>query len=110
MRQVRDVIMDAIVLTASANSAAIDTSNLLMVSIQAVVAGTAAGTLKIVASNDASPTNWSDISGATVAIADTGVYFIPKTELSYRWIRLVYTRTSHTGSPTMSVNFNGIGF
>lgn len=96
---------------ATAVSGAIPVPQALTCSVQCVGAGTMVGVLKIQASNDvANPlngeviTNWSDISGATVAVSAAGVFLIPKTELSYNAIRIVYTKTSSTGTPTISAN------
>ena len=64
--------------------------------------------MKLQASNDEQPdlrnagwvpTNWSDISGATVAISGAGAFLIPKTDLCYQWVRVVYTN-SGTGTQT----------
>jgi hypothetical protein len=104
--------------TSSQNGGAIDANQLICASFQAVFADiTAVGTVKVQASNDInttgynsnnfSPTNWSDISGATVAVSAGGVVLIPKFDLSYQWIRAVYTRTSG-GSTTVVVNMNAL--
>lgn len=104
-------------ITASAgatfSTAAIPTKFVLYASVQSTFSGGGAplGVLKVQASNDqpstGDPQNWSDIAGITVNISADGVFFIPKFDLSYEWIRLVYTRTSGTG--TASIRIKSIG-
>ena len=78
--------------------------------MQANVTGTMAGTLKLQFSNDtgASPTLWSDIPSASIAVANTGTYIIAKTDLCYANIRLAYVRTSGSGTITANVNTQGV--
>ncbi len=86
------------------------------ISAQAVVTGSgAAGTLKLQVSNDpvqspqlSSPTNWSDISGASVAISGAGVILIPKTEICYNWARFV-TSTTAAGVQTITTVADSAG-
>ncbi len=111
MRQVNDNVIQTQA-AATVNSQAIPALNLLYCSAQINATGAAAGTLKFQASNDepvgylAQPTHWSDIPGATVAVSASGSFLIPKIELSYQFIRLVYT---NTGTGTISVVFKAIG-
>lgn len=99
---------------ATVTTAAVNAANLLYVSVQLTATGSAAGNLKIQVSNDYTddtnpnfaPTNFSDLSGATVTVSGAGVYLIPKTDLSYQYIRLVYT---NSGTGTISVMLKGIG-
>ena len=77
---------------------------------------TANGTVKIQMSNDVNsygafqgsfqPTNWTDISGASVSVA-SGVASNPIviSQMCFRWIRAVYTRSSG-GSSTLAVQIN----
>lgn len=95
------------------SSAAIDAENLFQVSAQiATTGGASAGTLKMQASNDdptaggAAPTNWNDVSGASVVVNAAGAFLIPKTEICYQYIRFVYTAT---GGGTISVRVKGLG-
>lgn len=80
-------------------------------SFQAVVTGSASGTIIAQASNDFfvgappnqfKPTNWSNI-GSSVTVTNTGVYIIPEIESSYEYIRLTYTDTSG-GTATGSIS------
>lgn len=99
----------------SQNGTPILSREMFAISAQAVVTGSATGTLKLQFSNDiiaqglnlTVPTHWSDITGATVAIAGAGTYAIPKTEICYEYVRSVYTAASGTGS--ISVNSKVLG-
>lgn len=105
--------------TASQNGAAIDAGQLISASFQAVFGdATAAGTFLIQASNDVppaqiggqpawTPTNWTAIPNATATITSGASAIITITQLAYRWIRVVYTR-SGGGSTTISVNMFAI--
>lgn len=115
MKISNEAIFSAVSLGASANSAAIDSSFVLSVSIQAVVsssAGSPVGTLKLQGSNDqpqtGGPSNWSDIASATVSVNDDGTYLIGKTDICHQYIRAVYTRTSGTGSMTARLKSIGV--
>lgn len=83
--------------------------------LQAVYTGTPTGTLKLQAScdegtndNGAGVTNWTDISGATAALAGAaGNSFFNISDVHYKWARLVYTRTGGVGTLTAQVNSKG---
>lgn len=104
----------------SPSSSAIDASQIVYCSAQVVtasLANTPSLTVKLQASNDIPPasnmpqtfvpTNWSDVpSAVTSAITANGVVLIPKTDLCYRWLRVVVTTTTGTGNVT--VNLMGI--
>lgn len=105
--------------TASHNFPAIDTNQVLALSVQASFSeNTAAGTVKLQASNDFStagnlagtfvPTNWVDIAGATVTVVAGATVLIPKTEVSYNYVRVVFTQTG--GAGTMTVNVCSMGY
>lgn len=102
--------------TTAYTSDAIDAQLLVSASVQVITTGTATGAAKLQMSNDQTsaqnvkftPTNWTDIASATASITAAGSVLIPKTDLSYRWIRVVYTNATNTG--TLSVQVNGIGF
>jgi len=94
-------------------SAAIPAVNLFYCSAQASVVGAGSGTLKLQASNDDTngesntvPTNWSDIPLATVSVTGAGAFLIPKIDLCYQYVRLVYT---NTGAGTINVVFKALG-
>lgn len=59
--------------------------------------GTTAGTFKLQASNTGS--FWDDITGATATVAaGSGNDMIYVPDSSYRYVRIVYTRTGGTGT------------
>jgi hypothetical protein len=110
MRQVNENIIP-LQAAASVTSAAIPALNLFYCSAQISTVGGGAGTLVIQASNDdfvngSPPVNWSPIPGATVTVTGPGAYLIPKTDLCYQWVRLVYTNTD---AGTISVVFKALG-
>lgn len=118
MRNTNFISLSSSDITGSPASAAIDANQLFACSVQGVVAGSSpVGALKIQASNDVSiagnletfvPTNWTDIGmSAQVSVSGAGTVLIPKIDLSYRWIRIVFTFTSGTGTITAKVNASG---
>lgn len=100
----------------STDGAVIPTVQVFQCSAQLVATGSAAGTLKLQFSNDVvptpvAPTNWNDITDATVSVAGIGSYGIEKTELCYNYIRAVYTDSSSgmaTGTVVVQVFTLGI--
>jgi hypothetical protein len=111
MRQINDNIIP-LQAAATVTTAAIPALNLFYCSAQIAVTGAGAGTLTLQASNDdlkgynTAPVNWSNIPSATVVVAGSGAYLIPKTDLCYQWVRLMYT---NTGAGTISVVFKALG-
>jgi hypothetical protein len=53
------------------------------------------------------PTNWVDLASATVTVASGATSIIPKTDMCYQYMRLVWTRTGGTGSFTAITNVQG---
>lgn len=99
MRVLNDTILTSANSSTTLGSSIVAT-NIVAFSIQAVATGTPTGTLKVQVSNDPlsvnsidAPTNWSDLSGATVNVTSSGSFLIPRVESSYQWIRAVYTDT-----------------
>lgn len=100
--------------TADVTGAGIPAQNLIQGSFQIVTGDSAvAGTVKVQASNDQNPsgdydagsftpTNWSDIPSATSTVAAGVGPLILLTSMSYRFIRVVFTRTG--GTTTIKVN------
>lgn len=111
MRQVNENIVP-VQAAGAVTTAAIPALNLFYCSAQIAATGSAAGTMKLQASNDdptqgnVTPTNWSDISGATVSVSGAGAFLIPKTDLCYQYIRIVYT---NSGTGTISIVFKALG-
>jgi hypothetical protein len=111
MRQVSDNIIP-LQTAATITTTAIPSLNLFYCSAQVSGAGGAGGTLQLQASNDETngintvPVNWSNIPSASVTVTGDGSFLIPKTDLCYQWVRLVYT---NTGTGTISVVFKALG-
>lgn len=92
---------------ATTNGPAIRATNLFAGSAVAISTGTVVGVLKVQASNDSdalldgtgAPVNWVDVANLTVNVTTGGgVFLIPKFDVCYEWIRVVYTHTSGTGT------------
>lgn len=114
MIYINQPMLNGINAASSANSDPIDASQLLQASAQVVCSATASGTIKFQCSNDYGnslsntvPSNWSDISGATVTCAGGTVYLIPKFDICYKWIRISYVG-SGTGTVTVSIKVHGV--
>lgn len=96
------------------NGVAIPAQDLWAVSVQVVATGSASGTAKIQVSNDNPvtgtgmvPTNWTDLPSATVDVSGAGAVLIPKTEVCYQWLRVVY---ANSGTGTIAANMKVSGF
>lgn len=81
--------------------------------IQAVFSGSSpTGTFKLQASCDhpkpdttsQAPTNWTDVSGSSQAVSANGNVLWDVSLPGYSWVRVVYTRSSGTGSCNIRVN------
>jgi hypothetical protein len=116
VRNLNDVII--INNSGTSSTAAIDTTNTLRGSAQAVFSdGAAAGSLKLQGSNDFTnagnlpsnfvPTHWNDIPSTTQAVTAGATTLIPSTEFSYRWIRVTFVSTGGAGTITVLPNFLG---
>lgn len=118
MRNVNCTILSAVD-TSTQSGASVDSNQLLQASFQAIFGDTTAvGIVKIQFSNDIcndryqanafTPTHWTDIPSASVAVT-AGVapgLLIPV--MAFRWIRAVWTSTT-PGTTTVTVNMNALG-
>lgn len=87
-------------------------------SIQCVITGTAAGTLKLQGSADpvpdarftpAVPTNWTDIADSSEPVTGAGTVMYNYRECpGFNWVRVVYTSSSGTGTMTIRLNTKGM--
>lgn len=94
------------------SSAAIRADQVFAVSAQAIATSTLNGSVKLQVSNDPvdnsmgntgkAPTNWNDVSGATVTINAASSFLVPKTEICANWYRWVWTNSSGTGNITVN--------
>jgi hypothetical protein len=100
--------------TASHNGVQIDASQVYSASFHAVFGdSTAVGTVKVQASNDIcydgySPgaftvVNWVDVPNASASVSSGAPALITIPNVSYRWMRVVFTYSSG-GSSTITVN------
>jgi hypothetical protein len=111
MRQTDFVAFSGVNAASNQNSSPMDSSSVTALSVQAVSTGTAAGTLQVQVSNDppgVTPTNWSNLSGASVSISGAAVYLIPFVNIAYQWVRLSYTASSGTGTLSASIKTDGV--
>lgn len=120
MKTLNEIVLNALPDTSSQTSAAIDASQLFRVSVQASFTDSAvAGTLKLQCSNDPStannlpglqaPTHWTDVPNTSQTITAGASVLIPSTEISYRWVRVVFTESS-PGSGTVTATLNALGY
>lgn len=112
MRTYNEPILNGADASSNKNSVAVDCQNMSFAGVVVKMTGTAAGSVKIQVSNDepttsAGPSNWVDVSGATVSVSAAGTFIIPKLDICYQWIRLVYTFSSGTGTVTASLHMIG---
>jgi hypothetical protein len=104
-------IFDAVLIAGSPVSIAIGSNNSFNATVQATFTdAAAAGTLKLQASNDPiNPTNWSDITGASVVVVAGALVITPSVinHLCYQFIRAVFTRTAGAGTITAYLQTTG---
>ena len=94
---------------ATIESAAIDLSQILKVSIQAVVgAGTITGSIQLQVSNDIiengylmkeEPVNWSNLGSSLALSAQNTNYLIAQQDVCYRALRVVFTGNPLNDAP-----------
>lgn len=121
MRNVNSIVLSGAD-TGSVNGNAIDANQLISGSFHAVFGdATAVGTVKIQASNDVAPiqytgsngvgpftpSNWADIPSASASVTGGASVIISLAQMNYRWVRAVYTHTAG-GSSTVIVNMNAL--
>lgn len=103
-------------MSGSIASIGIDLQGVDSYAIQAVYTGSPVGTLKLQLSTDAvapgpdsnvalNVVNWSDYTGSSLAISAAGDVMYKIDKGGERWVRLIYTRSS--GSGTLNATFNG---
>jgi hypothetical protein len=104
--------------TSSQNGSKVDANQLVSASFAFRFGDAGAnGTCKIQASNDPcafgnlaadfTVTNWVDVPNASAAITSGASALITIANMSYRWIRAVYTRSSG-GSTTVNCDMNAL--
>jgi hypothetical protein len=106
---------------ASFNSDAIYLGHIVNFSIQSVFTGTPNGSFKLQYSNDkgvedktnggwsaAGISTWTDDAASVIAVTAAGDAMWDVQNSGPRWVRLVWTRTSSTGSATIRFNAKGV--
>lgn len=88
--------------------------------ITATIAGTAAGTLSLQGSTDTGTvgymnpalgvgiSNWTTISQSQASVTGTGEVTWNAQSTFYRWVRVIYSAVSGTGSMTIVANTKGV--
>lgn len=112
MKFISDKILDAGSMGADIESDEVLIDQIYGFAIQAVYTGTPNGTLKVQASCDDVKTssdvvNWIDVSGATATITAAGSVIVQVSYAFYKWFKVVFVRTSGTGSLTITYNGKG---
>lgn len=96
-----DLVVSSTDLSSSMTSNGIFVERCTEYSIQLVFTGTPVGEFKLQGSLDAgTPSNWTDITGSEESITEAGDILWNAQGVGYRWVRLVYTSTSGTGTLT----------
>lgn len=106
------VIVSAGDMSATINSIGTDLQGTSAYTIQAVYSGSPTGTLKIQISLDrvseaSSVTTWSDYTGSSLSISTAGDVIYKVERQGERWVRLVYTFTSGTGTLNANIGIQG---
>ncbi len=121
MRQAPIPLLTNADMSASFNSPGINLISIYAYSVQIHwdTGSTPIGTFKLQASNDAGdngsgqgvsqPTNWTDITDSAQSISGgPGSVLYDVVATSYRWVRLVYTRTSGSATAQAIINVKGV--
>jgi hypothetical protein len=91
---------------ATLTSGVLDISSMFACCIQAQWTGAPVGVLKLQVSNDG--ILWEDLSGAFTNISGAGHTTYNVVDMGYPKIRALYTKTSGTGSLSMTANAKGV--
>lgn len=102
--------------SAELDSLAVDGLSYVQFSVQAVFTGSPVGTLKLQTCDDnvSDPTtipssHWVDYTGSSSAVSAAGNFSWHLTDGGYRWVRMVYIKTSGTGSLSAEFTRKGYG-
>lgn len=110
MREIDIIEFNAIDGSASSSSSAMDSSNVIKITTQAIMTGTSQGTVKIQASNDVAstiqanggvPLNWTDLANSTVTLTSATSVILTPLDVCHGHLRLVYTPTA-AGAQTVT--------
>jgi len=101
------VVLNAVVISASFDSAPVGMTRISGVSLSVVFTGAGTGTFKLQASNDPGPpgaTSWLDVPNSTADPAAGSPILWNVSNAQWRWTRAVWTAA--VGSLTMTVRGN----
>lgn len=106
-------LIDNVSMGASINSAAQQLDHIYGFSIQLVFTGTPNGSFKMQCSNDDVETgsqvvNWTDVANSAQAITAAGDMIYNYDGSHFKWVRLVYTRSSGTGTLNGQIYIKGV--
>jgi hypothetical protein len=116
MKVLNTALLDKADATKNQASRAITSGFLFQGSIQIISTGIVAGDLQLQVSNDKAldgdlgpftPTTWANL-GSAVSFSNASVNLIPKTDLSYQWLRVNYIYGSGTAG-TITANLKALG-
>lgn len=115
MLEANDVIVSAVTMTTNITSDVFSMKRKKTAGIQAVWTGTPTGTLKLQYSSDKGTsekgdgvTNWTDVTGSSQATGGAAGSHIWDVQTGARWLRVVYTFSSSTGTLTVTANAKGV--
>lgn len=108
MKFANDSVLSAGDMSASVNSDNVKLDQIYGFSFHAIFTGAPVGTFKLQASNDPSaPTNWADIPDSEQPVVGSGDIFWNYNGAFYKWVRVVYSRTSGTGTCNVTYSSKG---
>lgn len=123
MRQAVIVALNEVDGSEDQSSEAIDSRNMLQISVQVISSDLSTGDVSIEVSNDPiqqliyngnnasnTPQNWSPIIDASVSVTEAGVYLIEKLDVCYNFIRVVFTAEDDSGDGTITAYVKSTGF
>ena len=105
MRIISEQIVTAGDMAANVTSLTINLNHMSQFNVQALFTGSPVGAIKIQQSNDG--TNWDDVPASSVSVSAAGSQSWNLYMVGYPWARLVYTRTSGTGTLNATVYAKG---
>lgn len=114
MRTFNFTLIDNVAMTSDIDSTPIELNSIVLLSLQAVWTGSPVGVLNLQATNYPSNqssnivTTWTNITLSDVDINGPSNTLYNLSEMGYNRLRLVYTRTSGTGTLTVTANGKGM--
>jgi hypothetical protein len=112
MKFVNDVIVDAESVAITFESDAVLLDQIYGFSFHAIISGSPNGSIKLQASNDPvrngdDVANWIDVANSSQSVTVAGQFFWNVDASFYKWVRVVYTAVSGSGSCTVNYSAKG---